>query len=278
MIMRKKSKIEKKACRLPISAIGFVIHKEKPGNYRIKWHSHGGHEIVYVDYGSVLLRTSKEDFHLRTGDCVIIPDNAQHKFSGYKGKPFNFLNIVLFGKLPENIANQVFHLSYNEHKIMMTLKKELQDHQLHYENIVLLKLNELILTLSRHSKELLQNNNMTGGNKVFHRNFLINNALLYLEKHHANAFELDAVAKHIGVSKSHLRNLVSQNTGKSMRQHLKQFRMEKAKILLRESPHNVDTIAYKVGYNSVPHFCTLFKNAYGMTPTEYAKSLGIPKE
>ena len=52
--------------------------------------------------------------------------------------------------------------------------------------------------------------------------------------------------------------------------------METAQRLLRESTDNISDIAAKVGYSSLPHFCDAFKKVSGMTPTEFARSLGNP--
>ena len=86
-----------------------------------------------------------------------------------------------------------------------------------------------------------------------------------------------AAAQHAGISPSHLRRLLKKETGKNLSQHLKTLRVEAAKQLLLESPLNTNELAWRVGYSSAPHFCTLFKKETGQTTTEYAQSLGKPK-
>ena len=53
---------------------------------------------------------------------------------------------------------------------------------------------------------------------------------------------------------------------------VKKARMKKAKVLLRESNQNVETIAAGVGYENVEHFNRLFKKEYAMTPLQYRNS------
>ena len=50
---------------------------------------------------------------------------------------------------------------------------------------------------------------------------------------------------------------------------VKKARMKKAKVLLRESNQNVETIAASVGYENVEHFNRLFKKAYNITPVQF---------
>ena len=53
---------------------------------------------------------------------------------------------------------------------------------------------------------------------------------------------------------------------------VKEERMKKARMMLKETPQTVETIAANVGYENVEHFNRLFKKTYGITPIQYRKT------
>jgi len=47
------------------------------------------------------------------------------------------------------------------------------------------------------------------------------------------------------------------------------IRIERAKVLLRETPNSVETIGLKTGFSSQGHFIRTFKREVGATPGYY---------
>ena len=58
----------------------------------------------------------------------------------------------------------------------------------------------------------------------------------------------------------------------SVNDFVQRKRLEIAKKLLSQSDLNISEIAYKVGLNSKSYFSKLFKDRYGLSPTDYKKS------
>ena len=52
---------------------------------------------------------------------------------------------------------------------------------------------------------------------------------------------------------------------------VKEERMKRARMLLKEPNQPVDPIAAEVGYENVEHFNRLFKKTYNITPVQYRK-------
>jgi two-component system, response regulator YesN len=57
--------------------------------------------------------------------------------------------------------------------------------------------------------------------------------------------------------------------GESFTDFLVRVRLEKAKKMLKETPLKVYQIGGMVGYSNISYFCSIFKNSYGMSPSEY---------
>ena len=62
-------------------------------------------------------------------------------------------------------------------------------------------------------------------------------------------------------------------TGKTPLQYLQEIRIDMAKDLLQTSNLSVSEVAYKVGYQDMGHFSSLFKKLLSTTPSEYRSTV-----
>ncbi len=93
----------------------------------------------------------------------------------------------------------------------------------------------------------------------------------YLEENYKNEVSLDTVAEVVNLSKSYLSFIFKENSGLNFVDYVNQFRLEKAKELLRSSSRNISEIAELVGYSSANSFSKVFKKYNGISPGQYRK-------
>jgi AraC-like DNA-binding protein len=70
---------------------------------------------------------------------------------------------------------------------------------------------------------------------------------------------------------SHLSRLFTEVEGITIEQFFIFQKIEKAKEWLVYDQHNINEIAFNLGYSSVQHFSSQFKRITGMTPTQFKK-------
>ncbi|MCP5527776.1 MAG: helix-turn-helix domain-containing protein [Verrucomicrobiales bacterium] len=80
---------------------------------------------------------------------------------------------------------------------------------------------------------------------------------------------LKELGRQVGCSPFHLSRLFSQVTGQTLQQYLRQIRLERAAELLRSGRCNVTEAAFEVGYNSLSHFSTAFREMFQCCPGLY---------
>ena len=103
-------------------------------------------------------------------------------------------------------------------------------------------------------------------------NYIVRQALDYMQAHCAEHLSLGDVADHVYVSQWHLSKLINKHVGQSFFDILGRMRMERAKTLLADSGLRIHAIAEQVGYSDVAHFSKSFKRIVGMTPGEYREA------
>lgn len=70
-------------------------------------------------------------------------------------------------------------------------------------------------------------------------------------------------------SQNYLSDLLKKETGRSAKDHINDYVVERAKNQLLSSQDSVSEIAYSLGFNYPHYFSRLFKTKTGMTPQEY---------
>ena len=98
--------------------------------------------------------------------------------------------------------------------------------------------------------------------------------LNYIQQHYRDV-TLAGLAESFHLSAPYLSKYIREQSGETFQENVKKVRLGRAKILLRESTKNVETISADVGYENVEHFNRLFKRMFGMTPVQYRQS-GCP--
>lgn len=76
-------------------------------------------------------------------------------------------------------------------------------------------------------------------------------------------------ADKIHLSTHYLSDLLKKETGRSAKDHINDFVIDKAKNMLLSSNDSVSGIAYDLGFNYPHYFTRLFKARTGLTPVEY---------
>jgi len=101
---------------------------------------------------------------------------------------------------------------------------------------------------------------------------IVDRIIEYIEENYADTMlQLNTFAEKNGMSAGYLTKLFRQETGDTFVAYLTKFRMRQAARMLDGTDHKIYEIAEMTGYNSQHYFCEIFKNTFGLTPTEYRK-------
>lgn len=101
---------------------------------------------------------------------------------------------------------------------------------------------------------------------------LIRDALTIIENEYADKLSVRGVADRLYTSESHLMHEFKEQTGKTFNSCLTEYRILKAEEMLLGGNMRVGEVAYAVGYNDVKYFGQVFKEATGVTPSEFIQN------
>lgn len=89
---------------------------------------------------------------------------------------------------------------------------------------------------------------------------------------------VEMLARELSISRTQLHRKMKELTGMPTSDFIRNIRLRQAAVLLREKDVNITQVAYAVGFVSQPHFSTVFKKLYGLSPKEYADAAKEPSE
>ncbi|TYP76854.1 AraC family transcriptional regulator [Paenibacillus methanolicus] len=83
---------------------------------------------------------------------------------------------------------------------------------------------------------------------------------------------LNKIAELLDLSPAYLGRIFKQITNKSLPDYVNEFRIVRAKELLASTPHSIEEISQRTGYNQSTYFYKVFKKYAGITPAEYRQN------
>lgn len=98
-------------------------------------------------------------------------------------------------------------------------------------------------------------------------------AQIWLQDNSQKEILLKNVAEKFDMSVRTFNRRFKNATGKTPLQYLQEIRIDMAKDLLQTSNLSVSEIAYKVGYQDMGHFSSLFKKLLSTTPSDYRSTV-----
>lgn len=95
----------------------------------------------------------------------------------------------------------------------------------------------------------------------------------YIRANYAQDISLDDMAENLNLSPKYCSALFKKQTGQTFKKALNEYRIERAKELLRQDPDKkISDLAMEVGFVSANTFIQVFKQYTGTTPRQYAVS------
>ncbi|MCW3464838.1 AraC family transcriptional regulator [Chitinophaga nivalis] len=255
-----------KFCHLTVDEVekdAYVWH-EAQWKFGEEWHAHQKGQLIYVEQGFQYLHTEQKKYLLPTHHCAWIPPGLPHRTSSPEAAVF--LRCTFFKTTPG-------HAFYDEINIFHTPRvlREMILHTARYSRLkaedpveadflqailsslpVMCQASVPLMIPVPQDQRLVQLADEMAGN---------------LDE----PFNLRQLAAKHTFSARTLERLFKKDIGMSPVSYIKLLRMIKAVELLSRPEENVSSVAYKVGYNSIPTFSNTFKQVIGLRPQDMFK-------
>lgn len=240
-------------------------------------HKHTYYELHVIESGYLTMQLENTSHTLKQGQlCLVCPNTVHAPLSDLKAVHRFCLHFELLPEpapLAEHIAKHSgqkgFFIADCEKllPIVQQLQSEECCHYLFFEELVCQLLSQMMVHLVRSITPTPTNIPTPVGNLSDIRTVRIDQ---YFNNRFYSADGEQTLAAELGVSRRQLNRIIQGIYGKSYREKLLEVRTEAAcELLLGNLP--IQEISERMGYSTCSHFTAFFKNAIGMTPSEYRK-------
>ncbi|OAB32967.1 response regulator transcription factor [Paenibacillus glacialis] len=98
---------------------------------------------------------------------------------------------------------------------------------------------------------------------------IVSVAIKYIHEHYSEEIRLEDISAQVFVTPNYFSRIFKEETGQHFTEWLNKYRVEKAKVLLKDASAKIYEVAERVGYNDYKYFTHIFKKVTGLTPKEY---------
>lgn len=174
-------------------------------------------------------------------------------------------------------SNEALHMSERERHIILNCLHEIRE--------------ELEHAIDKHTKQIISSNIETLLNhcvRFYERQFVTrevpnHRVLARFEQELTAWFDsgkpqeiglptVQYFAEQVCLSPNYFGDLVKKETGRSAKDYIQHYVVERAKALLNDSDMTISEIAYEVGFKYPHHLNRIFKKIAGKTPNEYRQT------
>ena len=230
--------------------------------------------LLYVDQGSLNVVVDGKKMLLNQGDLVLISPNRWHMFYADIDVAPRFVSMVF--ELSEgdisSIADKKITVPQHTVTLLQRMLREQENKDPYSSDIIISFLNLLLLGLLRE-QAVPRGGRVQTSNAIHNENEIIRQAQKFISSHIRQKLSVPIVARHVDVSPSYLTALFHKNLQISPGEYIRRTKLQESKQMIRENNLNFTQIAAELQYSTVHHFSRQFKEKFGITPTEYAKSV-----
>ena len=260
--------------RMKTEAIYTFFYQEKEQGFLFSGESHPMPELTYVDQGELHSVLDGQDTLLKQGDLVFYgPDQWHMQYADIGVAPrFVTISFDIRGIDMTPLLNRKFSAPQHVVSILQKMLREQERMDAYSEQIIISYLDTLILLLLRE-RSTPSGGKLQASNSVHSENEIIRQAQQFITSHIREKLSVPIVARQVDVSPSYLTALFHKNLQISPGEYIRRIKLQESKQMIRENNLNFTEIAAALQYSTVHHFSRQFKEKFGITPTEYAKSV-----
>lgn len=259
---------------LHVEEILTTYYQVRKGNYRFPGEIHPYFELVYIDHGSMQMNVDGKEYALNKYDLMLYYPEQFHSHYTNEGQNCSYLTVIfrMTDRLDETLRNRVFHTRKDIYQVLCRFMKAVQTDDYLNQELSILYLKEVLILLHQfdHKEEI-----DAGVNPMQHHyeNTLLNEIIVYINNNIYKAFTVEDLCTKFSVSRSSLQNLFRTNLHISPKQYISNLKLNQAKIMIQEHNRTISEISDMLGFTSIHYFSRKFKTQYGMSPTDYSKSI-----
>ena len=227
--------------------------------------------LHYVFEGEGVLRIDDKEFKVKSNSFFLLPPDVLVQYQADEKKPWQYAWIHFHGFKSTEIVRSIGMTRKEPVYVPIEENSQLKDAVI---NLIMYKENECIgymYILFDKMNRWTRHVEKKAGTNLRTMNYM-REAIQYINTKYCESIMVQQIADHCGVDRAYLSKIFKYATGKTLQEYLIQFRIKRAKQLLKDTDLSVKYVSYSVGYNDPFTFSKVFKKQEGVSPSVWRKN------
>ena len=259
--------------KMQMRSLYTFFYQELEQGHLFPGEAHEAIELTYVDQGSIHSVVDGHDILLNQGEMALYGPGQWHMQYADIGVAPRIVTISFSasGLDCTSLLNRKFIPGQKASNLLRHLVREQEQLDEHSTDMIFCLLQQLLITLLRETRQPAAKAQLP--HFANNENEIIRRAQQYVSNHVREKLSVPVVAQNVNVSASYLTALFHKHLQLSPGEYIRRIKLQESKQMIREGDLNFTQIADVLQYSTVHHFSRQFKEKFGITPTEYAKSV-----
>ena len=255
-----------------------ILRNVASAKYGGDWHSiphtHSYTELFYIIGGDGQFQIDEKLFPVHSNQLVVVNPNIIHTEVSYEAHPLEYIVLGIEGvelTIPGSDEARYCIYSFPENNDVLTcmqqVLQEMQACRPEYQTACLAYMDIILVQLMRNASV-----SVTPTSSRFPANRQCASVRQYIDQHYKESLTLDMLAEKVSINKFYMAHAFKREYGVSPINYLISCRIREGKKLLSETDLSLSQIATVLGFSSSSYFSQSFRNAEGISPTEYRKA------
>lgn len=236
----------------------FTVHS--PKNRKETIENRNSYGLSFCKSGQITYCHNKEKVISDVSCAILLPKNKTYTLKGDKAGVFTVVNF----DCTEELCDTVVAIPIEDNTSYINDFEKMKQLSLFEGN------NAEIMSILYHTFHRLYQKNSNCK--------IIMPAINYIKNNYQNPeLSNELLAKKCNISEVYFRKMFLKHFSLTPKQYILDIRISKAKQLLSEGILKINAVAFECGFSNQYHFCRIFKEKTGLTPTQYMKENKIYK-
>lgn len=263
------------SANMNIRGIRTLFYQEKENGFFFKGEAHRQYELTYMDKGSMHSIVGGQEYILEPGEMMLYGLDQWHSQYAEENGKVCFLTIAFDMDCDyiDILLNKKLKVDSTGAALLNSILRESSQADVLSGDFICCQLMQFLLGMIRRVYRGELGASLSRLYSANNENGIVDQALRHITVNIYDKLTVAGVAKAVNVSPSYLSVLFSRYLKIKPSDYIRREKLEESKRLIKQGAMNFSQIADELRFSSVCHFSYLFKRWYGMTPSEFSRSI-----
>lgn len=249
-------------------------YQVRNANYNFSGESHGHWELTFIDSGELETSIDGEYFTLKNYELLLYAPRQYHTQHTNTEHSCSYLTVMFDMDCTheDELKNRVFQANRDALTTINNFVRASGNDQVFSKDLMICFLQEIVVRLI-YSDFIDDSPVANTPMQQKFENELLNEVLIYINDNIYTAITIEKLCQEFSISRSSLQQLFKNNLNTAPKQYISDLKLQKSKLLIKESKYTISEISNILGFASIHYFSRKFKQQFGITPTDYAKTI-----